>query len=191
MSSYLESAPLRVLGVSASPQGAASRSRALTELALATLARAGASVQHADLSRLSADALLGRASDPALSEVLSWVQEARILIVATPVYRATYSGLLKVFFDLLPLGALAGKVVIPIAAGGGPAHQLAIDHGLRPLIASLGGLTVATGVYAEPGQFAAGRAEAALVDRVERAAAEALDVAAFARRSPSTLAAHP
>jgi len=191
MSSYLESAPLCVLGVSASPSGTASRSRELLELALEQLARAGAIVEHADLSRLPAAALLGREPDPAVSEALARLQAARILVVATPVYRATYSGLLKVFFDLLPHGALAGKVVVPIATGGGPAHQLAVDHGLRPLIASLGGLSVATGVYAQPEQFAAGRPEPALVDRVARATAEALDLAATAYRSTSTLAAQP
>src|SRR5262245_38809846 len=189
MSSYFEAGPLAVLGVSASPSGAASRSRELLELALAQLARAGASVTSVDLSRLSAAALLGREPDAAVTEALALVHGARILVVATPVYRATYSGLLKVFFDLLPHGALAGKVVVPIATGGSSAHQLAIDHGLRPLIASLGGLAAATGIYAQPEQFALGRAEPALVERVERAVAEAIDLS-VTLRPPTPMAAH-
>src|SRR5262245_7618976 len=189
MSAFLGSEPLRAVGVSASPSGSASRSRELMELALERLSRAGLAVEHINLSRLPAAALLGREPDPGVSEALSRVQGARVLVVATPVYRATYSGLLKVFFDLLPHGALAGKVVVPIATGGSSAHQLAIDHGLRPLIASLGGLAAATGIYAQPEQFALGRAEPALVERVERAVAEAIDLS-VTLRPPTPVAAH-
>src|SRR6266581_331995 len=96
---------------------------------------------------------------------------------STPIYRATYSGLLKVFFDLLPQDALARKVAIPIATGGGPSHLLAVDHGLRPLLASVGALVVATGVYGTDAQFRAGVPEPALVERIERAALEAASLA--------------
>src|SRR5262249_1017847 len=105
------------LGVSASPS-AASRSRQLPAAALDHWRQAGLGTRRVDLDQLSAEALLGRATDRALTEALGWVAEARVLAVATPVYRATYSGLLKVFFDLLPHGALAGKIVVPIATGG-------------------------------------------------------------------------
>src|SRR6266852_1938882 len=81
---------------------------------------------------------------------------------ALPIYRATYSGLLKVFFDLLPPDALARKVAIAIATGGGPSHLLAVDHGLRPLLASVGALVVATGIYGTDAQFRAGVPEPAL-----------------------------
>jgi FMN reductase len=96
-----------------------------------------------------------------------------MVVVSTPIYRATYSGLLKVFFDLLPQDALAGRVAIPIATGGGPGHVLAVDHGLRPLLASVGALVTATGVYGTDAQFRDGAPDAELVDRVERAALEA------------------
>jgi FMN reductase len=105
------------------------------------------------------------------------VEEAAILVVSTPIYRATYSGLLKVFFDLLPQDALVGKVAIPIATGGGPAHLLAVDHGLRPLLASVGALVVATGVYGTDTQFRNGVPDTALVERIERAALEAAALA--------------
>jgi len=176
-----------VLGVSASP-ARASRSRALLDAALARLAAAGLGIRRVDLAGLSAEALLGRISDDAVNEALAWVGAARLLVVATPVYRATYSGLLKVFFDLLPSGALAGKIVVPIVTGGSAAHQLALDHGVRPLVQSLGGLTVATGVYAAPDQFPGGAPDAALLARLERAALEALQLTAL--RSPA-LVTHP
>jgi FMN reductase len=177
------------LGVSASPSQE-SRSKQLLAAVLEHWARAGLDTRRVDLDRLEAKALLGRAPDEDLTQALGWIGSAGVLAIATPVYRATYSGLLKVFFDLLPHGALAGKIVVPIATGGSAAHQLALDHGLRPLVASLGGVTVSTGVYATPEQFPEGRAEPLLLARVERAAEEALELAASAPSSPPTLATH-
>jgi FMN reductase len=177
------------LGVSASPSQE-SRSKQLLTVVLERWALSGLAIRRVDLDRLEADALLGRAPDEELAQALAWVASAGILAIATPVYRATYSGLLKVFFDLLPHGALAGKIVVPIATGGSAAHQLALDHGLRPLVASLGGVTVSIGVYATPEQFPEGRAEPLLLARVERAADEALELAASAPSSPPTLATH-
>jgi FMN reductase len=164
------------VGLSGSP-AAASRSRALLERALALLEGYGAAARRIHLADLPADALLGRREDPAVQSALAAVREARILIVSTPVYRATYSGLLKVFFDLLPQDALAGKVAVAIATGASPAHFLAVDHGLRPLFASVGAVVVPTGVYGIDAQFRDGVPDAALLERVERAVAEAVALA--------------
>lgn len=164
------------LGVSGSPS-AASRSRTLLERALVALERHGAGTERLHLADLPADALLGRREDPAVQGALAAVQEARILIVSTPIYRATYSGLLKVFFDLLPQDALAGKVAVAIATGAAPAHFLAVDHGLRPLFASVGAVVVPTGVYGIDAQFRDGVPDPVLLERVERAVAEAVVLA--------------
>lgn len=166
-----------VVGVSGSP-AATSRSRTLLDLALGALERHGGRAQRIDLAGLPADALLGRTPDPAVAEAIAAVQDARIVVVSTPIYRATYSGLLKVFFDLLPQDALAGTVAVPIATGGGPAHLLAVEHGLRPLLASVGALVVSAGVYGTDAQFRAGGPDADLVGRIERAALEAASLAA-------------
>ena len=170
-----------VIGLSGSPQlpPASSRSRTLLELALAALERQAAGPSRLiDLAQLPSDALLGRRQDQAVTDAIQGVLDAGIVVVSTPVYRATYSGLLKVFFDLLPQDALAKKVAIPIATGGGPGHLLAIDHGLRPLLASVGALVVANGVYGTDAQFRAGVPEPALVERIECAALEAAALAA-------------
>lgn len=165
-----------VVGLSGSP-APVSRSRALLELALAALERQGAGYSRLiALAELPADALLGRRDDREVADAIQGVLSAGIIVVSTPIYRATYSGLLKVFFDLLPPEALAGKVAIAIATGGGPSHLLAVDHGLRPLLASVGALVVATGVYGTDAQFRAGVPEPALVERIERAALEALAI---------------
>ena len=166
-----------VIGLSGSPK-ATSHSRALLELALAALERQAAGPSRLiDLAKLPSDALLGRREDPAVAGAIQGVLDAGIVVVSTPIYRATYSGLLKVFFDLLPQESLARKVAIPIATGGGPSHLLAVDHGLRPLLASVGALVVATGVYGTDAQFRAGVPEPALVEHIERAALEAVSLA--------------
>src|SRR5204862_6058881 len=167
-----------VVALSRSPAPVA-RSRALHERPQAALARQGSGpTRLIDLAQLPPDGLLGRREDREVTTALRAVSEAGVIVVSTPIYRATYSGLLKVFFDLLPEDALAGKVAIPIATGGGPAHLLAVDHGLRPLLASVGALVVSTGVYGTDAQFRAGAPEAGLGERIERAALEAASLAA-------------
>ncbi len=165
---------IQAVGISGSPSPT-SRSRTLLGLGLAALERRGVvATRTVDLAALPADALLGRSRDTQVNDALAAVGRARILVVSTPVYRATYSGLLKVFFDLLPQDGLVGKVAVPIATGGTLAHLLALDYGLRPLLASVGALTVTTAVYGTDSQFHDGRPEPALVDQLERAVAEAL-----------------
>lgn len=168
---------LRAVGLSASPAGVLSRSGALLDAALARLRERGARLERFDLSTLPADALLGRTRALPVEAALAAVRDADLLLVATPVYRATYAGLLKVFFDLLPTAALAGKVAIPIASGGSPGHLLALDHGLRPLLASVGAVTVATGIYGSPEQFTGGAPDRTVLERLERAVDEALALA--------------
>jgi FMN reductase len=83
---------------------------------------------------------------------------------------------LKAFFDLLPPGSLAGKVCVPILTAGSPSHFLAIEHGYRPLFASLEGIT-APGVYATDAQFTDGVPEDKLVARIDAVAHDAIALA--------------
>ncbi len=158
---------------SPSPQ---SKSRALLELARERLDAAGFETTVIELAALPAEALLGRKKDARVEEAVGAVGSADIVVAASPVYRATYAGLLKVFFDLFPQDALAGRIGVPILTGASPAHRLALDHGFRPLFASVGALVV-NGVYGWDAQFKPGPepALAALVDRaIEEAVALAL-----------------
>lgn len=84
---------------------------------------------------------------PRIAEVVGLVGEADGVLVASPVYKAAYSGLLKTLLDLLPQFAFAGKVVLPIVTGGSPAHVLAIDYALRPVLTSLGADHVVPGWF--------------------------------------------
>jgi FMN reductase len=167
---------LQAVGISGSPS-ARSRSRALLERALARLTSAGLQARLIDLNTLPADGLLGRLPSREVEQALTDVAAADIVLASTPVYRATYSGLLKVFFDLLSQHALAGKVAVSIATGGAPGHQLVLEHGLRPLFASVDAVVVPTGVYAVDAEFTGGAANQSLIDRIDRAVAEAVALA--------------
>ena len=164
--------------ISGSPS-ATSKSRALLEHAQAQLEAAGCSTTLIDLAALPAEALLGRRENQDVREAIEQVKAARIVVASSPTYRATYTGLLKTFFDLLPQDCLTGKIGLPILTGGSPAHQLALDHSFRPLFASLGA-TVANGVYAHDAQFKTDTP--ALQARVRSAVQEAV---ALAQHAPS------
>lgn len=69
------------------------------------------------------------------------------IVIATPVYKAAYTGVLKTLLDLLPQNALAGKVVLPFALGASAHHTLVIDYALKPVLAALGGEPILNGVY--------------------------------------------
>ncbi|HEU5098666.1 MAG TPA: NAD(P)H-dependent oxidoreductase, partial [Roseiflexaceae bacterium] len=144
--------PLRALGVSgsASPH---SRSRVLIERTLAQLETLGIGASLIDLIDLAADALLARRRDLVVDAAIDQAAQAGILILGTPIYRASYTGQLKAFLDLFPQDTLRGSVVGLIATGAGSSHALAIDHGLRPLVASLRGLTAAQALYVTDAQF--------------------------------------
>ncbi|ONH34080.1 NADPH-dependent FMN reductase [Protofrankia sp. BMG5.30] len=77
-------------------------------------------------------------STGAVASAVESVRGAGVLVVATPVYKATYTGLLKAFLDPLPSGALAGVVAIPVIVSGAPAHLPVTELHLRPLLAELG-----------------------------------------------------
>jgi FMN reductase len=103
-----------------------------------------------------------------LAAALDAVTEADALIVVTPVFSASYSGLFKSFFDVLEKDALAGKPVLIAATGGSARHSLVLEHALRPLFAYLRAVVVPTGVYAASEDWGAD----GLDGRIERAAGE-------------------
>ncbi|VTU21350.1 FMN reductase (NADPH) [Variovorax sp. SRS16] len=110
-------------------------------------------VERLAIRELAAHALLlGEASHPSVQHAAEQVRRADAIVIATPVYKAAYSGVLKVFLDLLPQSALKGKTVLPLATGGSPHHMLALDYALRPVLQSLAARHILPGVYATDGQ---------------------------------------
>ena len=136
-----------VLVISGSPSTPSSTD-ALLEHAAAHLSSAGHSSSVLRARDLPAQALLaGDSEHPAVATAISRVEEADAIVIGSPVYKASYTGLLKVFVDALPMTAFAGKPVLPFLTGGTPAHVLALDYGLKPLIVTLGATHVADGRF--------------------------------------------
>lgn len=165
---------MNVVGISGSPS-ARSRSSWLLQLAQTRLESHAVRSATLSLRDLPAAALLGgNASEQAIRAAIEEVALADLVIVATPIYKAAYSGLLKTFLDLLPENALRGKTVLPLATGGSLAHLLAVDFTLRPVLGALGARDVLDGVFATEAQLAphAGGGyvpDAALLQRLDRA----------------------
>lgn len=88
-----------------------------------------------------------------LNVATSQVAQADAIIIATPVYKAAYSGILKAFLDVLPQDGLAGKLVLPLATGGSQSHMLALDYALRPVLSSLSPRHVLPSIYATDEQI--------------------------------------
>ena len=163
------------VAISGSPRSP-SRSKTLAELMLAALADRGYKTRLFELALLPADALLAGGRSSEIDEAIAVVGKARIVVAATPTYRALYTGLLKCFFDLMPTGHLAGKLCVSIQTGASPIHYLAVEYGLRPLFMSLDGVPLA-GVYATDSEFADGEPSAELVARSGQAAERASEMA--------------
>jgi FMN reductase len=138
--------------------------------------------------------LLTGFASPDLQAVIDEVTAADGLIAVSPIFSASYSGLFKLFFDVVERDGLAGVPTLLAATGGTARHSLAIEHALRPLFAYLNAATVPTGVYAASEDW--GRtgvaADQGLADRIDRAARElATAVAAHPPRSPRDPYADP
>ena len=132
-----------------------SRSAALLDAVALRLAVRGVRAEHLHIRNLNPQALLlADTGHHSIVQAVKQVEDANLLVVATPVYKAAYSGVLKVFLDLLPQSALQGKTVLPLATGGSPHHMLALDYALRPVLQSLGAKHILPGIYATDGQVA-------------------------------------
>jgi FMN reductase len=86
-------------------------------------------------------------ADEATNAAVAAVRAADVVVVASPTYKAAYTGLLKVFLDRFPSDGLAGVVAIPLMLGAGPLHALAPEHTLRPVLTELGAVTPTRGLY--------------------------------------------
>jgi FMN reductase len=85
--------------------------------------------------------------DPDVAAALDLVYGADVLVVASPTYKATYTGLLKLFLDQIPAGRLSGTFTIPVMVGGAPNHALAVEVHLRPVLVEVGAAMPTTGLY--------------------------------------------
>jgi FMN reductase len=143
---------MTILLLAGSPS-APSRSSHLLHHVGDQLALLGHGHSRIEVRDLPANALL-RAdfADAGVQAALQLVAQSNAVVIATPVYKAAYSGILKAFLDLLPQFGLTGKLVLPLATGGSQSHMLALDYALRPVLSSLNPKHVLPSIYATEAQ---------------------------------------
>lgn len=117
--------------------------------------------------------LLTGYATPRLAQVIETVTGAAGLVVVSPVFTASVSGLFKSFIDILDPISLEGKPMILAATGGSPRHSMVIDYSMRPIFAYLRARIMPTAVFASPEDWGADRGQGALAER-ERCAGEEL-----------------
>ncbi len=171
---------MNVLGISGSVKQPSRTASIVSDILNSIERRASVSVDTVDLAvaapilfrALRADQL-----DEAGRRIIDAVEGADVLVVGSPVYRASYTGALKHLFDLVDFRALQGKRVILAATGGTALHGLMLEHQFRPLFGFFGAVTVPTTVYAVEADFTGYTLSNPVVEaRVERAVAELIDL---------------
>ncbi len=101
-----------------------------------------------DILDVPADDLMqARFQSPAIEKVKEEIENADIVVIGSPVYKASVPGVLKALLDLLPEGALIGKVVLPVATGGSIAHYLSLQYSLLPVLHILGATSIIKPIF--------------------------------------------
>ncbi|MFI0444053.1 NAD(P)H-dependent oxidoreductase [Actinomadura sp. 6N118] len=128
-----------IVALVGNPRAQSRTHRVALQAAQAIAARIGQPVaaETVDLSAV-APYLLVATPSAAVELTLELVSGADVLVVASPTYKGTYTGLLKAFLDRLPAGALASTVALPLMVMGDAKHALAVEVHLRPLLVELG-----------------------------------------------------
>lgn len=88
-----------------------------------------------------------------IKEARQNVEQSDGVIVLSPVFQASYSGIIKTFLDLLPQKSLRNKTILPLMLGGSYAHLLVINYALKPVLANLGATNILTGAYVTDNQI--------------------------------------
>lgn len=93
------------------------------------------------------DLILVNFGSEAIKAATAKVAEADIVVLLTPIYKASYTGILKTFLDLIPQKGFENKIIFPVAIGGSIGHLLAIDYALKPVASALGASHITHTVY--------------------------------------------
>lgn len=164
-----------------------SRSGVLLDRSRDWLQERGVEVVTFQVREFSAEDLLhARFDSPQVRHFNELVAQADGLVVATPVYKASFAGALKTLLDLLPERALEHKIVLPVATGGSIAHMLAVDYALKPVLSALKAQETLQGIFADDSQIAYGEGSkpAQLSQALEQRLLDSLETfhSALARR---------
>jgi len=171
-----------ILGIAGSPT-APSRSTAVVRTMLGNLEQRGYQIELLAVRDLDADELLKARWDGAtIKAAIQQVSKADGIIIATPIYKAAYTGILKAFLDLLPRQAFKDKVILPMATAGSLLHKLALDYALNPVLSELGSEVIVRSLYLTDPQIAYDDNEAITRmdpeadERIRRATTEFIDL---------------
>lgn len=138
----------KVVIISGSPS-ASSRLNGMTNFVRQTLAEAGlqtALIQVVDLP--PEDLVYANFNSPSILAANELVEAADAVVIASPVYKASYTGVLKAYIDLLPQKGFEGKLITPVFIAGSMGHLLTIDYALKPVLSSMGARHFTKSVYA-------------------------------------------
>ncbi|OBF36198.1 NADPH-dependent FMN reductase [Mycobacterium sp. ACS1612] len=152
----------------------ADRITAAVEAALSdqNLATDASVIELRPLARPIIDAMLTGFASPELESAFASITDADGVIAVSPAFNASYSGLFKSFFDVLPEEALSDMPVLIAATGGTERHSLVLEHALRPMFSYLHAVVSPTGVYAATDDFGAQQGTAGLSERITKAAGD-------------------
>ncbi|MDI4644600.1 NADPH-dependent FMN reductase [Cohnella hashimotonis] len=127
---------------------AKSRLNGVLDRVRSQIEESGAEVSVINVRDLPAEDLLhARFDSQAIAEANALVADADAVVIASPVYKASFTGILKAYLDLLPQKGLENKIVLPLVVGGTIAHLLAIDYAFKPVLSVLGARNILTGVF--------------------------------------------
>jgi FMN reductase len=145
----------RIVVISGSPAEVSKSRLVALDLQRQIAQRTGADCANVDIGALVPDLLVRSAAEagPVLKAALQLVEDADLLIAASPIYKGSYTGLFKHFIDLIDYTALVDVPVALLAFGGSDRHALVVEHQLRPLFAFFGAMTLPTGVFVSDGAF--------------------------------------
>lgn len=107
-------------------------------------------------------------TDTAVAHAVAVVSAAELVVVASPTYKATYTGLLKLFLDRFPAGSLAGVTAVPLMIGGDWRHSLAPEAFLKPVLAELGASSPTRGLFLLDSDYAESDALAGWLELARR-----------------------
>ena len=150
----------------------ADRITAAVEAALAdrNLTVTASLIELRPLGRPIIDAMLAGFASSDLTTAFETVADADGVIAVTPAFNASFSGLFKSFFDVLPEETLSDMPVLIAATGGTERHSLVLEHALRPMFSYLHAVVSPTGVYAATHDFGAQQGSVGLSERIHKAA---------------------
>lgn len=134
-----------VLSIVGNPKTASKTAQVADAVAARIAAAVGGTTATLELAPIAQD-LTGWGAE-SVTAAKQQLFDANVLVFASPVYKATYTGLMKLMLDQIGAGELSRHVAVPVMVGGGPTHTLAVEESLRPVLVELGASCPSAGLY--------------------------------------------